>query len=541
MSTSGSDTGADRGAGADRAAGTAAGVSNSGPAGDAATDRVAGASTHPDSGAGAAADTTGAAAVAAVPSATGPSAPAGTGRRGTVFDETMLGTVRLDGEDHTRRVRLDLRVSTDRVLRPLGTTAARASGRIRVAGWADDTDAEGELEISPLARRRIRYRISFTADGRRFTLDGWKSVTPRRPVASMTVLPFTLYEDGERAGRGTLRFPMATGLVPFLASFRFPRAAERPETLMTPRWKGEPGRTEVWYTTLTDPESGTGLWLHHELTAPADGSEPYTHGWAAVFPKDGPVRHARFGPAGWTPGRAGFTAEGVEAVPGRLTGSAGALRWDLAEQGVDAPLFTFPRWSWRRPLLPAAQILPAARASYDGTFSYDGTTLTPTAAPGASARIYGHGNARRWAWLHAELGGGDVLEIVAAVSMRSGLRRLPPLVFLRLRRGTRDWPRRPERSAVGWAGFGRFRASVGLPVWTVSGRAGLRRIRVEVTQPEDRTLALDYTDPDGSPAVCRNSERADAHVLLERRWFGGWRTEAEWTLDGTAHAEVGTR
>jgi len=29
-------------------------------------------------------------------------------------------------------------------------------------------------------------------------------------------------------------------------------------------------------------------------------------------------------------------------------------------------------------------------------------------------------------------------------------------------------------------------------------------------------------------------------VLLER-WWGGWRTEAEWTLDGTAHAEVGTR
>ncbi|MFJ9804502.1 hypothetical protein [Streptomyces wuyuanensis] len=533
MSTSGSDAGTDPG--------TDRGASSSRPAGSAAADRAAAAHPDADTVAADTAEAAEAADVGAAPSATARSAPGGAGRRGTVFDETMRGTVRLDGEDHARRVRLDLRVTTDRVLRPLGTTEARASGRIRVAGWADDADAAGELEISPLARRRIRYRISFTADGRRFTLDGWKSVTPRRPVASMTVLPFTLYENGERAGRGTLRFPVATGLVPFLASFRFPRAAEGPGTLMTPRWKGEPGRTEVWYTTLTDPESGTGLWLHHELTAPADGSEPYAHGWAAVFPKEGPVRHARFGPAEWTPGRAGFTAGGVEAVPGRLTGSAGALRWDLAEQAVDAPLFTFPRWSWRRPLLPAAQILPAARASYGGTFSYDDTTLTPTAAPGASARIYGHGNARRWAWLHADLGGGDVLEIVAAVSTRPGLRRLPPLVFLRLRRGTRDWPRRAERSAVGWAGLGRFRAAVGLPVWTVSGRAGLRRIRVEVTQPEDRTLALDYTDPDGSPAVCRNSERADAHVLLERWWFGGWRTEAEWTLDGTAHAEVGTR
>ncbi|MFF4399641.1 hypothetical protein [Streptomyces sp. NPDC001480] len=467
---------------------------------------------------------------------------ADTAARGTVFSETMLGTLRLDDEDRTRRVRLDLRVSADGILRVTGTTEARATGRTRIEGWADDPDTEGELEISPLARRRIRYRLAFTAHGRRLTLDGWKSVTPLRPLASMTVLPYTLYDNGARIGTGTLRFPVATRLLPFLASFRFPRR-EDPAGYLAPRLRGEPGRTEVWYTTVTDPATGSGLWLHHELTAPADGSAPYAHGWAAVFPQDGPVRHARFGPAEWATGAAGFSAAGVTAGPGTLTGSAddGALRWQLTEQPLAGPLFTFPRWSWRRPLLPAAHMLPAARARYDGTFTHDGTTLTLTAAPGASARIHGHGNARRWAWLHADLGGGDVLEIVAAVATRPGLRGLPPLVFLRLLRGGRTWPRRPERSAVGWAGPGRFRAAIDLPTWTVTGRAGPRRIRVAVTQPADRTLTLDYTDPDGSHALCRNSERADAHVLLERWWFGGWRTEAEWTLDGTAHAEVGTR
>ncbi|MDJ0345164.1 hypothetical protein QMK19_31995 [Streptomyces sp. H10-C2] len=48
------------------------------------------------------------------------------------------------------------------------------------------------------------------------------------------------------------------------------------------------------------------------------------------------------------------------------------------------------------------------------------------------------------------------------------------------------------------------------------------------------------TDPDGSRAVCRNSETADARVLLER-WWDSRRTEADWTLDATAHAEVGGR
>nr|WSX75130.1 hypothetical protein OH826_15260 [Streptomyces sp. NBC_00899] len=460
--------------------------------------------------------------------------------RGTAFRESMLGTVRLDGEDHTRRVRLDLHVTADRVLRPLGTTEAQAQGRVRIAGWADDPGAAGELEISPLARHRIRYRITFTADGRRLALDGWKSVTPRRPLASMTRLPFTLYEDGVRAGEGALRFPLASGLAPFLASFRFPRNEGGPDTFAPPRWSGSPGRTEVWYTTVTDPATGTGLWLHHELVAPTDGSAPYAHGWVAVFPACGPVTHARFGPAAWERPQDGFAAAGVAARPGRLTGSAGDLRWDLAEQPAGAPLFTFPRWSWRRPLLPAAQMLPAARAAYSGTVSYGTTTLALDGVPGATARIFGHGNAHRWAWLHADLG-DEVLEVVAAVSTRPVLRRLPPLVFLRLRR--RDgstWPRRAERTAVGWAGLGRFRCAIGLPTWTVTGRAGLRRIRVEVTQPADRTLALEYTDPDGARATCRNTERADAQVVLER-WWGRWRPERRWTLDGTAHAEVGTR
>ncbi|MFD4139355.1 hypothetical protein [Streptomyces sp. NPDC058572] len=463
--------------------------------------------------------------------------------RGTEFTETMVGSVRLAGESETRPMRLDLAVRAEELMLPHRTTDGTLSGRVRIAGWADDRDVRGELEISPIARRRIRYRLDFTADdGRRYSLDGWKSVSALRPVQSMTVLPFALLADGKEAGRGTLRFRVATALLPFLGSFRFPRARGAQDTArhLAPRWNGSPGRTEVWYTTLTDPKTRTGVWLHHELTAPADGSPAHAHGWVALFPPEGPVEHARFGPEPWQPDPAGFSVDGIEAGPGRLRGSAGGFGWDLTERPEGEPLFTFPRWSWRRPLLPAAQILPSAHASYTGTVKHPGGELHLDAAPGASARIYGHGNARRWAWLHADLGGGDVLEIVAAVSMRPGLNKLPPLTFLRLRRNGRTWPRRAERSAVGWAGLGRFRTRIGLPVWTVSGTAGLRRIRVEVTQPEERTLALDYTDPDGGAAVCRNSESADARVLLER-WWGRWRTEAEWFLDGTAHAEVGDR
>ncbi|WP_328868908.1 hypothetical protein OHT76_01790 [Streptomyces sp. NBC_00287] len=459
--------------------------------------------------------------------------------RGTAFKETMLGRVHLRDEDRDRPVRVDLVARAETVMLPHRTTQARLTGRVRIAGRADDAEAVGELEISPLARRRIRYRITFALEGRRLVLDGWKSISPARPLTSMTVLPFTLYEDGDRVGEGTLRFPLATGLLPFLASFRFPHQAA-PAADLASRWDGTPGRTEVWYTTLTDPATGTGVWLHHEVVAPTDGSGAHAHGWVAVFPKDGPVEHARFRPVPWTGPPQGFLTEDVSALPGRLAGSAGSFTWELTETPQGAPVHTFPRWSWRRPWLPASQMLPAARCRYDGTIRYGAGELRLEGAVGASARIYGHGNARRWAWLHADLGGGDVLEIIAAVSMRRGLRRLPPLVFLRLLHDGRTWPRRAERTAVGLAGSSRFRADIGLPEWRVTGRAGRRRIRVTVTQPPERTLALTYTDPDGSAAVCRNSETADAVVSLEH-WWGRWRQEAVWRLSGTAHAEVGDR
>lgn len=335
---------------------------------------------------------------------------------------------------------------------------------------------------------------------------------------------------------------------------------------MASRWRGQPVRLEVWYTTLTDPRSGTGVWLHHELVAPARGAPAYAHGWASVFPPDSGPAFARFGPARWhQPGVAAVPTDGDEAAdpaagnhagdsggPGsdgtpdggvvyaadtarvsgrRLWGSAGDIAWDLTATSTGEPLETFPRWAWEREVLPAAQIVPAPAAAFSGTVRYGDAALTLEEVPGATARIYGHGNARRWAWLHADLGGGDLAEVVAAVPTAPGLRRLPPLPFLRLRLDGRDWP------ATSLLAAATLRARIDLPTWTVTGRVGGRSVHVEVTQPPDATVAVDYRDPDGSPAVCRNTERADAVVAVRDRGSA----KREWHLEGTAHAEVGTR
>lgn len=403
------------------------------------------------------------------------------------FDEVMAGT--WDG----RPLRMELTVQCQGLLNPFGDVTATACGRITVPGLVDDSHAVGTVEIAPLRRRRIRYQIGFQAlDGRRLRLDGWKSIRLIRPVKTMTILPATVTEPDGRQTEARLWFDLRT-LGSFLLSMR-------PNDPMTARWDGARGRLEVWYATLTDLDTGNGYWLHHELVAPLDGPVRRL-GWLGIFPIDGPPELHRSDH--WT-----------EPLKSAL--------WDL-QAPAQRSLHTFPAWSWRHEILPASHVLARPGQTFTGTIL--GQSIT--AAPGGTGRIYGRNNARTWAWLHADLPGGGVLELVAAAS-----HRLPVTTFLRLRLDNRDWPS-PHLSA------GLMRTEIGLPMYVTRGRVGSRRITVKVDIPVERRLSVEYVNPDGTPVVCHNSERANAWILLEKRTGGRWLTEREVRLDGTAHAEVG--
>ncbi len=307
------------------------------------------------------------------------------------------------------------------------------------------------------------------------------------------------------------------------------------------KWRGKPGRLEVWYATLTDPATGDGWWLHHEVIAPTDGGAPYGQGWLARFREAGGAWFERFGPAPSdgpaSGGGAWFAAAGAIVDDGRLTGVAGPWTWDLHYEDDAPPLYPFPRWAWERNALPGAQMVLAPTASFAGRIEGPDGSVEFTDARGAVARIYGHGNAERWGWLHADLGGDDVLEVVAAVSRTSLLRRLPPVAMLRLRLGGHDWPGGPFPPVPGW----QSEVRLGLPEWSVEVRRGRRRVRATVTIPADRAVVVPYDDPGGAGPTCTNSERADALVVLERRDGRGWMEERRWELAATAHAEVGRR
>ena len=305
-------------------------------------------------------------------------------------------------------------------------------------------------------------------------------------------------------------------------------------TAAAPRWHGQRGRLEVHYLTATDAATGAGVWVHHETVAHTDDDDAVAHGWVAVFPPDRAPRWERFGPV---PASTSYDAPtwaraGTSSLTSRrATGEAGDLTWDLSwDTGDEPPMWTFPRWVWQRQVLPAAQVVPLPRVRMTGTVAgqpFDGW--------GDVAHINGHGNAQRWVWLHADLGDGDLLEIVAATARRPGLRLLPPLPLLQLRVDGKDWPRDSLAAAP------LMRAKIGDHAFTVAGNVGTRRLRVTASLPPERCVDVGYTDPDGAVATCTNSERADVSVRVEKLTTSGWRTERRWHLDGTGHAEIGHR
>jgi hypothetical protein len=305
-----------------------------------------------------------------------------------------------------------------------------------------------------------------------------------------------------------------------------------------PRWQGAPGRLEVWYATFSDPATGDGYWLHHEVLAHDDGRSE-AHGWAAVFPADGHPVVERFGPGaaapGWESGAPWFETGEVRVGPSRLQGRTRGISWDLTYHDSAAPLFTFPEYVWRRGLLPSAQVVPWPSIEVAGTVTVGDRAIRLRRARGALARIYGHGNAHRWGWIHADLGDGDVLEVVAAQGRTPPLRGVPPKVFCQLRVSGADWPPDPLVAAM------TTRARLELPRWYASATGLGRRLRLGVRIPPVASVTLEYLDPDGSTARCTNSCRADAEVRLERRTPRGWQLERRWSLRGRAHAEVGRR
>ncbi len=317
--------------------------------------------------------------------------------------------------------------------------------------------------------------------------------------------------------------------------------------LLKGRFDGSKERLEVWYDTFTDEKLKAGFWIHHEMVSPED-AKPYVHGWLAyffnseIFTDDEntiSVGFERFGPVEFESSEF-FECGEVKVAPNIRRGKTDNLSWDLkTDEFTDPPIYTFTKLAWDKEILPSCQIVAGPNLTYNGTITVMNKEFEISNAKGALARIYGHGNAKKWAWLHLDLGGKDMLEIVTAVSTKPGLDRLKPFAFVQLRYNNEDWPSNPLTA------FPFFKTKLSKKqdnnYWSVSGKFGDYRIEVKVKLDKEKCVEVEYTDPDGKKAVCVNTEIGDAEVFLEKKVSNKWVEEKRWIISNRAHCEMGFR
>ncbi|MGA7119038.1 MAG: hypothetical protein WBY94_03025 [Polyangiaceae bacterium] len=142
---------------------------------------------------------------------------------GFAFRQTLRGSYwRLDAPADEGAVGLALEaVATDfgefaqsRILRVTGTLDAER--------LASSQLLEGTIAFRLFDERRVAYHLSFRGDdGHRYDLSGQEEWQKLSPIASLTLLPVSIYDDrGEEIARATLRFDLRSDWARWLGSFR---------------------------------------------------------------------------------------------------------------------------------------------------------------------------------------------------------------------------------------------------------------------------------------------------------------------------------
>jgi hypothetical protein len=306
------------------------------------------------------------------------------------------------------------------------------------------------------------------------------------------------------------------------------------------QWQGTPGFYEVWYLTLTDPASGTGLWIRYTMLAPTAGEEPTCSLWfLAMPPGEPPV--ARKG--SWPIDRLRATSApfSVSVDDARLTadGATGAfedvawdLRWSPRSRGISMVHPAVSR------LAKTKFTVPLVDLAIDGEVSFAGRTLPIAAARGGQAHLWGTKHASRWAWVHCNDVGEDgaFLEAVSVHVPRFG-REIGP--------NTPVWAHLDghDLDATGPLSLARAESRFALTGWTFSARRGRRKLVVEVDAPRESLAGVTYHDPDGELAYCYNTEVATArlHLYDHRLGFPQWTLRRSWHAEGRAHFEYAQR
>ena len=305
------------------------------------------------------------------------------------------------------------------------------------------------------------------------------------------------------------------------------------------RWDGGPGHYEVWFLTLTDPGSGTGVWIRFAIHAPDDPSRAAECSlWFVTIDPNG-ERLAR---------RATFPADDLaaQAEPFRITireaelssrGTAGAfddVSWELRWDPSDRPGLPVHPLLEKARLARTMYVIPQPNVAVQGSVTAGGRTIDVSGARAAQAHLWGSKHASRWGWTHAadleslegEPRPGDWIDGISIVSQRFGRDVGPSTAVVGTLLGE-------PFAATNPISVLRAKAEHGLTHYRVETSTRSRRIAFEVDAPREALVGVTYEDPDGELMRCWNTEVATMRLWV---WDRARRGRFPWALRETLQA-----
>lgn len=323
-----------------------------------------------------------------------------------------------------------------------------------------------------------------------------------------------------------------------------------------PKWDGTSrGHYEVWYLTLSDPDSGRGFWFRYTFEVPRDaGRAPAAELWGFAFTPGRPaIGGKRTVPLAWPPSAIvserrqanqghSMNVDGAVLEEGRARGELPevGLVWDVRWEPSSTALWHIPAWVGRSKLPSTRVCSPSVDAVFTGEVRVGGEVVTLTGGRGCQTHLWGRQHAARWAWGHCNaFHDGDgrlrddvLLEAIWARPLLAPGRPSPAgFTFLYAEVGGEVIP----CNAFPWL----LRASSRVTGrrWELRGRTRDAAVRAVLEGDPSEMAQVTYQDPDGTPAWCVNTEIARCALEVERPDGSVER----FTSEGLAHVEFGDR
>jgi hypothetical protein len=314
------------------------------------------------------------------------------------------------------------------------------------------------------------------------------------------------------------------------------------------RWdRRSPSFMEVWYATVNHKPTGMGFWVRYTITAPKAG-DPYCELWAFAFDPEGKRRFA---------GKERFPIDRLGTELGRDDGALVRIgdAW-LSETHLEGEVNAKGEsMTWSFDIDPAErtfQHLPAVLRSrienrvstvcspnldvpFTGTVKLNQDLLEFESERGCQSHRWGRKHSLTWTWAHCSGFDEDPDALFEGLAAKTNFGPVPAptstLVFLRYR--GEDIPFNDLKWAL------RAKSTYELPTWAFSARTDKWKIAGAARGNHEKMFQVEYTDPDGSPRFCANSEIADLAMEVYERSGSAWKRHGSLSSIGTAHLEFG--